>query len=394
MHNDQLPATAPAAVEGDEPPRAPLGDRVVQDIDVARLGSALLLILGIGLFLALPFVLSIGSIVFLPFVTAIVLTIILSPLADWLGRIGLPNVLASFLAMLVFIGVVVLAATAIVQPAVLMFDRVPQMLVSIRESFGQLKGQFDWLNDLNRQFSQIGGAQEGQQVIVATPSMLERVALATPTFILETLLTLLMAFFMIEARVRMRRRLLFERAEFGASLRAARAMREVQDRVASYILTVGVINLGVGVIAALGAWALGLEAPIMWGGLAAILNFLPYLGPLVMTGIVALVGLGSADTIFEGLIPAAAYLALHAVESNAVTPLILGARFTVNPVLILLAISYFTWIWGVLGAVLSMPILITLLALFEHLGRPNVIGFLFGEPLFLPRVDHDEGAHA
>lgn len=360
------------------------------DLDVGRLGSALLLMCGLGLFLALPFVLSIGSIVFLPLVTALVLTIVLSPLADWLGRWGVPNVLASFLAMIVFIGVVVLAAAAIVQPAVAMFDRVPQMLVSIRDTFGQLRGQFDWLNDINRQFVQLGGEQKGQQVIVATPSIVERVALATPTLILETLLTLLMAFFMIEARVRMRRRLLLERAEFGASLRAARALREVQDRVASYILTVGIINLGVGAIAALGAWFLGLEAPIMWGGLAAILNFLPYLGPLAMTGILVLVGLGGADTIVAGLIPAAAYLSLHAVESNAVTPAILGARFTVNPVLILLSISYFTWIWGVLGAVLSMPILITLLALFEHLGHPNIIGFLFGEPLFLPRGKHEE----
>jgi len=128
------------------------------------------------------------------------------------------------------------------------------------------------------------------------------------------------------------------------------------------------------------------------GGLAALMNFLPYLGPLAMTGILTLVGLGTADTILAGLIPAACYLALHAVEANAVTPAILGKRFTVNPVLILLAISYFTWIWGVMGAILSMPILITLLALFEHLGHPNIIGFLFGEPLFLHREPGEDPA--
>ncbi|RVQ67220.1 AI-2E family transporter [Croceicoccus ponticola] len=352
----------------------------------------MLLMTGIGLFLALPFVLSIGSIVFLPLVTALVLTIILSPLADKLGHIGVPNVLASLLAVVVFIGLLVLAAAAILQPAVVMFDRVPEMMASIKQTFGQLRGQFDWLNDFNRQLGQLAGPKTGREVIVATPSMIERVALATPTFVLETLLTLLMTFFMIEARVRMRRRLLLERSEFGASLRAARALREVQDRVASYILTVGLINFGVGIVAALGAWAMGMEAPIMWGGLAMMLNFLPYLGPLAMTGILVLVGLGGADTIFAGLIPAAAYLALHAVEANAVTPAILGKRFTVNPVLILLAISYFTWIWGVLGAILSMPILITLLALFEHLGHPNIIGFLFGEPLFLRRDTAEETA--
>lgn len=362
------------------------------DLDMGRLASALVLMIGIGLFLAIPFVLSIGSLVFLPLVTALVLTILLSPLADRLSRFGIPNVLASFLAVIVFIGILVLAAAAIIQPAVAMFDRVPEMMVSIEQSFGQLRGEFDWINDLNRRIAGIAGERQGTEVIVATPSMIERVALATPTIVIETLLTLLMAFFMIEARVRMRRRLLLERAEFGASLRAARAIREVQDRVASYILTVGLINLGVGVVAALGAWALGLEAPVMWGGLAAILNFLPYLGPLAMTGILVLVGLGGAESVLAGLVPAAAYLALHAIEANAVTPAILGKRFTMNPVLILLAISYFTWIWGVMGAILSMPILITLMAMFEHMGHPNIIGFMFGEPLFLPHEDEEEPA--
>jgi predicted PurR-regulated permease PerM len=205
------------------------------------------------------------------------------------------------------------------------------------------------------------------------------------------LLTFLMAFFMIEARVRLRRRLLLERQHFGASLKAARVMRDVQDRVASYILTVGLINFGMGVIVAFGAWILGMEAPIMWGGLAALLNFLPYLGPLTMVGILTLFGLGTADVPLVGLIPAAAYLALHATESNLVTPSILGARFTMNPVMILLALSYFSWIWGVTGALLSVPILLTVTALIDHLGKPNIIGFIFGEPLFstpaLPAVE-------
>jgi predicted PurR-regulated permease PerM len=159
-------------------------------------------------------------------------------------------------------------------------------------------------------------------------------------------------------------------------------MREVQDRVASYIITVGLINGCVGVVVALGAWALGVDAPIMWGGLAAILNFIPYIGPLAMFALLAMFGIGTAETAVLGLIPAAAYMALHTVESNAVTPSILGARFTMSPVMILIALSYFTWIWGVPGALLSVPILLTLTALFEHIGRPNLVGFIFGEPLF------------
>ena len=127
---------------------------------------------------------------------------------------------------------------------------------------------------------------------------------------------------------------------------------------------------------------MGMDAPVMWGGLAMLLNFIPYVGPLAMVVLLGLFGLGSAESAFVGLIPAAAYLALHTVEANVITPSILGARFTMNPVLILLALSYFGWIWGVAGALLSVPILLTLTALADHLGRPNFIGFLFGEPLF------------
>lgn len=347
-----------------------------------RLISALVLLLGIGLFLALPFVLSIGSVVFLPVVTAVVLTIILSPLADKLAGWGLPNVLASLIALIVFFAIVLLALATILQPAIALFDSLPQMTQRVAERFTELRGQFAWLEAANARMAEVMGTAGGDRVVIATPTMLEQLAFATPSVLLEVLLTFLMTFFMIEARVRLRRHLLFDRASFGTSIKAARVMREVQDRVAAYILTVTWINASVGVIVALGAWALGVEAPIMWGGLAMILNFLPYIGPLAMTVLLALFGIGTADTVWLGIIPAAAYLGLHTVESNVFTPSILGARFTMNPVMILIALSYFSWIWGVFGALLSVPILLMLTAFFDHVGRPNLIGFVFGEPLF------------
>ena len=364
----------PAAPTPDEPPLW-----AAQEV---RLTSALVLLLGIGLFLALPFILSIGSVVFLPLVAAIILTIVLSPLADRLAGAGLPNFLASALAVTSFIILIVLALGLILQPAIAMVDEIPTMVARLGEQFSQLRGTFRWLGDLNQEVASVLGRKQAPEVMLATPSVLEELALATPSLVLEVLLTLLLAFFMIESRVRLRRRLLLERASFGASVRAARAMRDVQDRVAAYILTVTLINLCVGVLVAIGAWALGINAPVMWGGLAAILNFLPYIGPFTMIGLLGLFGLGTSNTFLVGLMPAAAYLSLHFVESNIVTPAILGARFTMNPVMILLALSYFSWIWGFAGALLSVPILLTLTALFDHLGHPNLIGFLFGEPLF------------
>jgi len=347
-----------------------------------RLISSLVLLLSIGLFLALPFVLSIGSVVFLPLVAAIVLTIVLSPLADRLAMLGLPNLLASLLSLIIFIAVVVLALALIMRPAVDLFDSLPAIVDRIGEQFTQLRGSLEWLTRINRKITEIAGETAGPQVVLATPTFLEQLAFATPSVVLEILFTFLMSFFMIESRTRMRSRLLLHRSSFGASIKAVRVMRDVQDRVAAYILTVSLINAGIGVIVATAAWMLGMKAPIMWGGLAALLNFLPYIGPLAMVCLLALFGLGTSDSILVGLLPAAAYLGLHTVESNVVTPAILGARFTMNPVLILFALSYFAWIWGVAGALLSVPILLIVTALIDHLGRPNLVGFIFGEPLF------------
>src|SRR5690606_2404943 len=223
-----------------------------------RLISALVVLIAVGLFLALPFVLSIGSVVFLPLVTAIVLTIVLSPLADRMAQVGLPNFLASFFALLVFLAIVSLALTAVLRPAVSLCDDVPAMIDRIGQHFQNLQGALVWVSRLNEQIAGIVGSPEGQQVVLAGPAMLEQVAFATPTVVLEVLLTFLMAFFMIEARVRMGRCLLLVRQQFGARLKAARVMRAVQYRVAAYILTVRLINLGVGIIVTLGAWALGM----------------------------------------------------------------------------------------------------------------------------------------
>ena len=351
-----------------------------------RLISAVLLLMGIGVFLALPFVLSIGSVVFLPVTAALVLTIILSPLADRLAAWGLPNVLASFIALLLFLGVLLLALALILQPATVLFDRLPMMIDTVGDRFAALRNQFGWIGQINEQLAELMAREEGREVVVATPSLLEELAFATPSVVIETILTFLMAFFMVEARVRLRQKLMFGRSSFGTSVKAARVLREVQDRVAAYVLTVGWINICVGIVVGLGAWALGVEAPVMWGGLAALLNFLPYIGPTIMVGLLALFGIGTMETVLIGLIPAAAYLGLHTVEANVVTPSILGARFTMNPVMILIALMYFSWIWGMVGALLSVPILLMLTALFDHIGRPNLVGFVFGEPLFATNV--------
>lgn len=360
-------------------PEVHLPDRDAQQV---RMLSAVVLLLGLGVLLALPFVLSIGAVVFLPLTAALILSIIISPLADQLARVGLPNPLASFLALTLSLLIFGVLLSAIMQPLIDTFGQLPAMAQKVAQRISQLRGNLGWINELNATLDRLAGHNRAREVVLAGPNVLEQFVFATPAVVIEILVTVLMSFFMIESRVRMRERLLQDRLHGTAGLKAARVLREVQDLVASYMATVGLINLGVGAIVTVGASLLGLDAPLMWGGLAAMLNFLPYLGPLVMIALLSLFGLGSAANLFEGLLPPALYLGLHAVEANLVTPAVLGRRFTLNPVMILAAISFFYWIWGVVGALLAMPILLVLTALFHHVGRPNLIGFVFGEPLF------------
>lgn len=357
-----------------------------------RLVSALVVLLGVGVFLALPFVLSSGAVVFLPVVAAAMLSIVVAPLADRLAALRLPNVLASFFALVTVVALIVALLLLILQPALETFDQLPQLIRKVSARLAELRGSLGWATDLDRQIGRLAGHSTSREVRLANPTLIEQLAFATPTVVLELLLTLLMCFFMVESRVRMRRTLLQERTHGAAGLKTARMIREVQDLVSGYMLTVGAINLGVGIIVALGAWALDFSYPVMWGGIAMLLNFLPYVGPLAMAGVLAVVGVGTSESLLAGLAAPALYLGLHAIESNIVTPAVLGARFTLNPVLILASISYFSWIWGVVGALLSVPILLTLTALFHHTGRPNLLGFLFGEPLFPPPGETDQSA--
>jgi predicted PurR-regulated permease PerM len=343
------------------------------DPEQLRLISVLVVLLGAGLFCALPFVLSIGAVVFLPLVCALVLSIVLAQLADRLAYWGLPNLLSSLFALVIAAAVLVALLSTMLQPALDTIDQLPAMMRRVARQVTALRGDLGWLSDLNRQLLRLAGRTPAREVVLAGPSVLEQLAFATPVFVLEALLTALMSFFMIEARVRMRRRLLSNPAHPESGRKAARMIREVQDLVGAYMATVGLINLGVGVLVALGAWAFGFEA---------LLNFLPYLGPLAMMLVLALVGLATNDSLLAGLAPVLCYLGLHTIEANLVTPALLGRRFTLNPVLILVSISYFYWIWGVIGALLAMPILLILTALFHHIGRPNLLGFVFGEPLF------------
>ncbi len=348
--------------------------------------STLTLLIGFALFLALPFVLSAGAAFFLPLTSAFVITVILAPVADRLVRLGLGNGLASALAVLFFAAVSVVVIVAIMQPAIALLAKLPELSVRATEILRDLKV---WLGAMGTVFD-LERIMRDSSALTAGSDLLTTMALSTPGALLEYFLTLLLVYFFVRSRVGIKRSLLLERDTVSASLTAARTVRDVQDKVSHYVGTVALINLGMGAIVAGGTWLLGLENPIMWGGLAAILNFIPYVGPIVTALLLGITGIVEFGSVWFGLVPALCYLGLHAVEANLITPAIVGQRLLMHPASLLIGLSYFTWIWGAPGAVLAIPLTIIIGVVLDRIGRPNLLGFLFGEPLFLPPDGDDE----
>ena len=140
--------------------------------------------------------------------------------------------------------------------------------------------------------------------------------------------------------------------------RAVDICREIQQSMAHYLLTVSLINAGLAVCVGGGLYLMGVANAGMWGVLVAVLNFIPYFGPLGGVMLLSVVGFLDFDTLWQALLPPAWYFSLHLLESNLVTPVLLGHRFELNAVVIFVSLIFWTWIWGVPGALLSVPILV------------------------------------
>src|SRR5204862_3026067 len=141
--------------------------------------------------------------------------------------------------------------------------------------------------------------------------------------------------------------------------RAVEISHEIQQNISNYLFSVSLINIGLGIIVSGGLYFMGVPNAAMWGMLVACLNFVPYFGPLAGIVLLGAVGLLTFDTWLQALLPPAWYLVLHLLEANLLTPHLMGRRFTINPVVIFASLMFWTWLWGMPGALLSVPILVS-----------------------------------
>ena len=174
-------------------------------------------------------------------------------------------------------------------------------------------------------------------------------------------------FFMLLGRTRMRRVLvaLFDDRE--ARLRTLKIMNDIEHNLTGYLSMVAIINFAVGIAAGVIAWLVGLPDPIAWAVLGFILNFIPYIGALIMEAALFLVSLVTFPTLTHALAAPLLYFAFATLEGHFITPSIIGRRLTLNPLTVFLSLVFWTWLWGPVGAFLAVPLLIMGLVAANHL---------------------------
>jgi predicted PurR-regulated permease PerM len=346
-----------------------------------RLLAALTLIAGIGLCVGLPFALSAGAEFFLPTTAAIVIAIALIPLLEWFERRRIPSALAALICVLLFLIAANVALAAIVVPATDFFRLLPTRIGRIQHNLAPLLDLYSNLEHYaNRAMRQIASTpiRSSPSAAVAPPSsILELAATSAPGVIIQTLYSILVVFFFLSGWTGIRERTITGRSSFGGAMATARVIQDVVDDVSAYLGTITAINIALGLIVALAMHLLGMPFPLMWGGIVALFNYIPYFGPVIAALLLAVGGLMTFGDIWTALAAPATMYGIHLVEANVVTPLIVGHRLTINPVLILVSISFWGWVWGTLGALLAVPILIIIQTIAAAAGKPDIAGFLF-----------------
>ncbi len=353
--------------------------RVAQRRD--RLLAALTLIAGIGLVIALPFALKAGAEFFLPLTAALVIAVALVPVLEWLERRRVPSSIAALLCILVFFVLANVAIAAILVPATDFFRLLPTRLDRIQSNLAPLLDLYSNLEKyVNRTLRQVASTpiRQPQTAGVAAPSsILELAATSAPAVIVQFLFGTLIIFFFLSGWTRMRRQTITGRTSFDGAMATARVIQDVVDDVSAYLGTITLINIVLGIVTGTALWAIGMPYPAMWGGVVALLNYIPYFGPVIGAFLLALGGLMTFSDIWMAFAPPALMYGLHLVEANAITPFVVGHRLTISPLLILISLSFWGWVWGTSGALLAVPLLIILQTVLGAAGKPDIAGFLF-----------------
>lgn len=316
-----------------------------------------ILLLGAMFYVARP--------ILLPILTALLIAMTFAPIVKGAARRNVSPWLVATLIVAVLIAAVATLVTLLSGPLIAWIDRAPEIAARIKEKLYVLDYPIAALRDLQQTLmpsSPNSVKVEPSQITLVAPL----IAALTPA-VAQIAIFAATLFFALVGQVELRKNLTLMFASREGKLRFLRIANDIEYNLASYVAVVTVINFTVGAVVAAGAWAFGFENPLMLGLLTAILNYIPYIGPACMVAVLFGVGLVTFDTLGYALLPPAAFVALTTIEGNILTPTILGHRLTLNPLAVFIAIVFWAWLWGPVGAFLAVPLSIVALVILNHL---------------------------
>jgi len=334
-----------------QPAEVPEGMPLPSDPKVVFLGGLFLLAL-----LATAYV---ASEIVLPLAFAIILNLLLQPALRMLERLHVPRILAALLLILALFGTIVGLGTAISGPAGAWAAKLPEGIPRLQERLSFMREPINAMQRFLQQVEDFGGAAPSPNAAASArgPTLLTRLFTGTRNFASGFFTTVLFLFFLLVSGDIFLHRLVEILPRFSGKRQAVEISQHIESDISGYLVTITIINAAVGIVMALAVWLTGVGDPILWGTVAFLLNYVPILGTAVGVLIFLLAGLLTTDTLWLALLPAGLYLGLHLIEGQTVTPMLLAKRFTLNPVLVIISLVFWFWMWGIPGAILSVPML-------------------------------------
>jgi len=334
--------------------------------------------------LALVGALYFGKEVVLPIALAIVLKLLLQPILDVLcNRLRLPTALAALILICGLFAAIAAVAFSISGPASGWIEKVPQVLPTLKEKLVVLRRPIDYMQSASKEIQDVAApAPQGERppavAVKEQSEVASKLAFGTLTVMSRLLATMVILFFLLAAGDRLLRGFIEVLPTFSDKRQAAEIASEIQHQLGGYLITISLMNMVVGVLAGLAMWGCGLGDPILWGSLAFLLNYIPILGPLTGIGVFLVAGIVTLDWPWPALLPAACYTMIHIAEGEIVTPMLLAKRFTLNPVLVIISLFFWHFLWGIPGALLAVPLLAMFKIICDRVEPLKPVGHIIG----------------
>ena len=306
----------------------------------------------------------------MPIVLAWVVGTILVPLIDVAVRRGVPRSLAVILvtvvALLVILSIVGLLST----PLAYWIGRTAELGALIKQKLQLLSQPLALFDEIAKALAEIAGdSTQAPPVSEGSSSIIKGILSALTPIVTEFLLFFFAMIFFLLFQREIASGIVFFFSDSDARETARRILQDAETNVSKFFGTLAIVNLCLGIVAAAMTWTVGLPHPLLWGVLAATLNFIPYLGPTIMIAVLFVIGLMNFPTVGQSLLAPIAYLGLTTIEGQFLTPAIIGHRLTLNPFLVFLSIAFWAWMWGPIGAFLATPLLISAVIAVRHVSK-------------------------